>query len=75
LVSYSPSSKATTTDSKGTTLFVRPTSLPYINDAAATQAEKNVTLSTGPMTVGMMDPRQTSTSGSHEILDSYIIQH
>jgi hypothetical protein len=51
----SPSNKATTTLNSGTTLFVNPTSFPYKIDAAATAAEKRVTVSTGPSTVGMTE--------------------
>jgi hypothetical protein len=52
------------------TLFVSPTSFPHMSAAAATLAAKSETLSTGPRTVGMMEPRKTRISGSHEIFES-----
>lgn len=53
------------------TLLDNPTSFPQYNDTAATAAENAVTTSTGPKTVGMIDPEYTKISGSQEIFDSY----
>jgi hypothetical protein len=56
------------------TLLVNPISFPYSRAATATPAAQSVTLSTGPRTVGKIEPLKTRISGSQEILDSYTCQ-
>lgn len=64
------SSNPTTTLRRGITLFVSPTSLPHHRLAAATTAENNVTVKTGPNTMGKIEDLYTTISGSHDIFES-----
>lgn len=70
LTDLNTSNNPTTTLRRGTTLFVSPTSLSHHRLAAATPAENNVTVKTGPSTMGKIEDLYTTISGSHDSFES-----